>query len=473
MPEATDIQSALLARDADVQQLAALRQAQAESPAQRRALESVVIELMENPQVDGQPLSDEEAGLRVGVGLWALGRLEEAIAHLAKSSSHEADYFAGRCYLDMGFNARAAEAFTRAQRGKVAVKYAAELGHAEAVAKDEKADEALKALRALAKDHEDDPAVHYLIGLCSDLTGRYDDAIEAYERAIELDPKHDPASFRLGFALARRGDLDRALEHYAAVAAGTTTYFNALCNLGVLYEDRREFDKAILCFRRVIRHDPTHQRARMFLKDAHASMDMVYDEDRQRELERLGKLLDIPVTDFELSVRVRNCLQRMNIVSVGDLVHHTEEELLTSKNFGETSLQEIKEMLAARGLRLGIGREEPAEPTLVGAPLGTVPAGQAGEATLDTPIAALDLSLRSRKCMERLGIATIGQLCDRTPEELLASRNFGRTSLTEVSEKLARFGLALRVPGPDEEALLDEGEYDEEEGEDFGGDDDE
>ena len=280
---------------------------------------------------------------------------------------------------------------------------------------------------------------------------QYDEIVGGQTTSLELDPDCDAAAFRLGFDHARKGRLDAALEHYAAIASRTATYFNALINLGVLCEDRREYSTAIECYRRVLRSNPNHTRARMYLKDAHASLDMVYDEDRQRELDRRQQLLAIPVTDFELSVRVRNCLQRMNIITVGDLAHHTEEELLTSKNFGETSLQEIKEMLVARGLRLGQDREDLAEPTLVGAPeLGITPASPPDELVLSTPISELDLSLRSRKCMERLGLATIGQLCERSADELLGSRNFGRTSLAEVGEKLARYGLALRQPPPEE-----------------------
>ena len=67
--------------------------------------------------------------------------------------------------------------------------------------------------------------------------------------------------------------------------------------------------------------------------------------------------------------------------------------------------------------------------------------------------------------MERLGIATLGQLADHTAEELLGSRNFGRTSLVEVAEKLSRYGLRLKEPPPpslpeEEDADDDEGEED-------------
>jgi len=451
MPKTIESEELLLAESPDIERFLQLRAAQAQSPEHRRRLESLVIEIMENPTVGGRELDEQEAALRIGLGLWALGRLEEAIANLAGASSPEADYLLGRCYLEAGLHARAAEAFERARRGKAATKHLATVGHTEAIAKSGRAEAALTTARTLAKSHPDDAAVHYLLGLCHDLTARYTEAIPEYEKALELDPQCAPAAFRLAFNHARSGDLDRALEHYAAITAGPATYFNALINLGVLYEDQREYGKAIECYRRVLSIDPTHQRARMFLKDAHASMDMVFDEDRQRELDRRAQLMDIPVTDFELSVRVRNCLQRMDIHTVGDLVRHTEEELLTSKNFGETSLSEIKEMLTARGLRLGQDREDLEQPEAA-VPVAAAPTSPPDDSVLKTPISELDLSLRSRKCMERLGIATIGQLVEHTPDELLASRNFGRTSLAEVNEKLARHSLALRQPPPEEEA---------------------
>ena len=48
----------------------------------------------------------------------------------------------------------------------------------------------------------------------------------------------------------------------------------------------------------------------------------------------------------------------------------------------------------------------------------------------------LNLSVRARKCMNRLGINTLGDLVQRTADELLEAKNFGMTSLNEVREKL-------------------------------------
>jgi DNA-directed RNA polymerase subunit alpha len=66
------------------------------------------------------------------------------------------------------------------------------------------------------------------------------------------------------------------------------------------------------------------------------------------------------------------------------------------------------------------------------------------QAVLNKPVSDLNLSVRARKCMNRLGINTLGELVQRTADELLESKNFGMTSLTEVRDKLSQFGLSLR-----------------------------
>jgi DNA-directed RNA polymerase subunit alpha len=65
-------------------------------------------------------------------------------------------------------------------------------------------------------------------------------------------------------------------------------------------------------------------------------------------------------------------------------------------------------------------------------------------ALLDRPISDLNLSVRARKCMVRLGLTTIGELVRRTGDDLLECKNFGVTSLNEVREKLTLHSLRLR-----------------------------
>jgi DNA-directed RNA polymerase subunit alpha len=65
-------------------------------------------------------------------------------------------------------------------------------------------------------------------------------------------------------------------------------------------------------------------------------------------------ILERPVDDLELTVRSANCLKAENIYYIGDLVQRTETELLKTPNLGRKSLNEIKEVLASRGLTLGM-----------------------------------------------------------------------------------------------------------------------
>ncbi|WP_424947831.1 DNA-directed RNA polymerase subunit alpha [Candidatus Spongiihabitans sp.] len=67
----------------------------------------------------------------------------------------------------------------------------------------------------------------------------------------------------------------------------------------------------------------------------------------------IDKALLKPVDDLELTVRSANCLKAENIYYIGDLVQHTETELLKTPNLGKKSLTEIKDVLAQRDLSLG------------------------------------------------------------------------------------------------------------------------
>ena len=152
-------------------------------------------------------------------------------------------------------------------------------------------------------------------------------------------------------------------------------------------------------------------------------------------------MLRVPVSDFELSVRSRNCLQKMHIDTLGDLIMRTEQELLSYKNFGETSLTEIKDMLTQKSLRLGQGLEDmDSEPLSPRNPLEA----SADPQLLDTPIDSLNLSVRSRRCMERLNVRMVRDLINKTEVELMSAKNFGMTSLTEIKQQLNERGLSLR-----------------------------
>jgi DNA-directed RNA polymerase subunit alpha len=219
-------------------------------------------------------------------------------------------------------------------------------------------------------------------------------------------------------------------------------YQGALLNLGLLYEDSENYGAAAYCFRRILHVDPNHPRANLYLKDIEATSDMYYDEDSLRNEARLAQLLSRPVTDFELSVRSRNCLLGMDIHSLGDLTRISEQELLAGKNFGETSLHEIRDVMSAHSLFIGQNLHQGKAPDL--AVLQQQSLTPQEQAQLNRPVSDLNLSVRARKCMSRLGLTTIGELVQRTADELLSSRNFGVTSLNEIRGKLAEANLKLR-----------------------------
>ncbi|MEW6313947.1 MAG: DNA-directed RNA polymerase subunit alpha [Pseudomonadota bacterium] len=77
----------------------------------------------------------------------------------------------------------------------------------------------------------------------------------------------------------------------------------------------------------------------------------------QPKLPQVDPILLRPVDDLELTVRSMNCLKAENIYYIGDLIQRTETELLKTPNLGRKSLNEIKEVLASRGLTLGMKLE--------------------------------------------------------------------------------------------------------------------
>jgi len=241
----------------------------------------------------------------------------------------------------------------------------------------------------------------------------------------------------------RRGNDEDALDLYKKAISRFPTHSGALFNLGVLYEDMGLYDQAIVCFQRVADAQPTNRRAMLFFKDAKASSEMHIDEETQRRKDRMSQILNLPVSDFELSVRSRNCLKTMGIMTLEDLCKHTEQDLLASKNFGETSLVEIREMLTLKGLKLGLFvQEKQSSDTLDVAALSPEV-----QATLERPVTDLNLSVRARKCMNRLNIQSIGELIRKSGDEMLECKNFGVTSLNEIREKLALPPFELKLRG--------------------------
>jgi DNA-directed RNA polymerase subunit alpha len=289
---------------------------------------------------------------------------------------------------------------------------------------------------------------YYKKGQDAENQAQHERAVEFYERALNENPDHESAAFRLALLYGNRAEDAKAIELLERICTSAPVHINALMNLAILYEDNNHYDEAHRCLDAVLRTNPNHERARLYMKDVESARSQYYDEDAERRGDRKDAVLGIPITDFELSVRSRNCLKKMNIRSLGDLLRTSEAELLSYKNFGETSLNEIKALLASKGLRLGQAAEDKGGGAAGAAGLRKVPtaavAGNVPPELMSKSVADLELSVRSRKALQRLNISTVGELASRTEAELLGCKNFGQTSLNEIKQQLGSFGLGLR-----------------------------
>jgi DNA-directed RNA polymerase subunit alpha len=346
-----------------------------------------------------------------------LGRFEEAIDNLNTSTKHGADAFA--VAMEKAATYRQAGDFEAAQ----------------------------KELHGCANFKNISAEYHYQFGRLLEAQGLYPEALENYKAALELTPQHYDAMFRLAYRCDLSGDEEAAVEYYKQITSGSAAYVNALLNLAVIYEDNGEYDKATACVEKVLACHPNHKRALLFKKDIESSKTMVYDEETEKKITRRLQILETPITDFELSVRSRNCLKKMNIHTIGDLLRTTEAELLAFKNFGETSLREIRTILNAKGLTLGMGMgledKQYASPEPAERIVAEVESEDQG--LLSKPINDLQWSVRARKALQKLNIHTIGDLTRITEAELLGCKNFGVTSLNEVKKMLGNLGLSLRI----------------------------
>ncbi|MEZ5965886.1 MAG: DNA-directed RNA polymerase subunit alpha C-terminal domain-containing protein [Planctomycetota bacterium] len=382
-------------------------------------------------------------GARRGIALWALGHYREAIEELGKETANPtiADCLA-RAYLELG---RFEDAEKALSQSKTDARQAATLLEVQ----DRRGDPARlrAAIEAGAGTLLPADAAYYR-GRAYEKERDGEAAIAAFDEALRHDPNHPQALFRLAVNVDLRGEDEEARELYERALMHPPVNLSCVVNLGILYEDAGNYRRAMQCFDLALQCDPHNQRARLFRRDASAALNMYYDEDQERREDKRNKILRTPINDFELSVRSRNCLAKMNIRTLGDLVKKTEPELLSYKNFGETSLNEIKEILRNKGLRLGMTVEE-----LSGRDFGVPEAPQLSpEEAPDPnspdparrPVTELDLSVRSRRIVDLLKIRTIGDLANKTEAELLACPNFGQTSLNEIKTKLDELGLSLR-----------------------------
>ncbi len=383
----------------------------------------------------------EQRGLREKIGIlsFGMGHYQTAAEHLERVKTRkEASHFLGRAYIELDRTEEVKQALEAGRQGND--DFATDMLLADLLCRRREDGAARKICNKYRKSHSDEPDWLYATGRVLETEGCYGEAMAHYEQALERDPDHPKSLFRLALNCNLNGEDERAVELYQKCASQRPTFLGTLINLGVLYEDGGHYERAVECYKRVLALDPSHERAQLYLKDAEASLTMRIDEERTRRILAQDEALQISLFNFELSARSRSVLEKLNVHTLGDLSRITEEDLLQFKNFGETSLDEIKDLLARNDLQL-VGSRPPIAARAK--QLGTAAESEDLQEKLSMPVEVLSLSTRSRRCVERLNISMVGELTERTEKDLLSAPNFGRTSVAEIKSKLAALDLSL------------------------------
>ena len=438
-----DLKALMVEReDCDAGTVEKLRNGLAQGKTQYRALRDSAELLKKKVEANAGTATGKRWHLKLGIAQYFIGHLTDAVENFKQAEGALANFYLGKALLEKQQLDEALKAFEKAEKS----------GYNSNQVKLQKAGiyrlkgditHARSTLKEVENQASHNPEYHFQAASCYLHDGMRDKAVEHFEKAIELDPSHTGALFQLGHCNDLVGNDDDAIGYYERCMSHPPLHVGLLINLGILYADNDRYDKAAEYYRRVLNADPNHDQARLFLKDAEASLTMYYNPEAEAASSKFNQVLEIPVTDFELSVRSRNCLKKMNIRTLGDLTRVSEQQLLSSKNFGETSLNEIKTILSAKNLRVGQALEQGGGSN----DRRFVPAQQLSEAEqalLNKSVGELNLSVRARKCMNRLNIASLAELVHRSADELLEAKNFGMTSLNEVREKLRQLGLNLR-----------------------------
>ncbi len=417
-----------------------LREGLAQGGPQVRNLREI-IDILHKRLAVAAPAQQKKLHLKLGVAHFFLGHMASSVENLQKSEGPLASFYLGLALVHRHELADALSAFEKAEKSGYSSQQV-QLQKAGVLRLQGQPGEAKTILAKLKDAAAHNGEFYFQEGGLAELEGDAPRAAKFYERAIELDPRHSAALFRLGFLNDLQGNDYESIGFYERCLKYPPIGRGVLYNLGVLYEDNEQYDKAADCYRRLNKSDPTDERAKLFVKDAEASLSMYYSPEEEQVSIQYRQVMEVPITDFELSVRSRNCLKRMNIRTLGDLTRVSEPQLLASKNFGETSLDEIKIIMNAKQLRIGQSLEQGQQYEFRYRPQQNLSPEE--QAMLNKPVSDLNLSVRARKCMNRLNISTLGELCQRTADELLEAKNFGQTSLTEVREKLTQCNLKLR-----------------------------
>ena len=141
------------------------------------------------------------------------------------------------------------------------------------------------------------------------------------------------------------------------------------------------------------------------------------------------------ISSLDFSIRVQNCFEQQNILSLKELINRTEYDLLSFPNFGRKSLNEIKSKLSSIGLCLGGNSSKITDKAVLDLNSKEI------LSTLNTKIKDISLSIRTQNCLRNKKIDYMWQLVEVTESELLKIKNLGHTSFNEVKKIVSDLSL--------------------------------
>ncbi|MBI5803987.1 hypothetical protein HY450_01960 [Candidatus Pacearchaeota archaeon] len=144
---------------------------------------------------------------------------------------------------------------------------------------------------------------------------------------------------------------------------------------------------------------------------------------------------DVSISETCLPRRIKNICNETGVNTIGQLLQIPEENLLCFRGFGKGSLQDLRETIYRDGELRSYGEI-------------TGQNASANPQILEKPVSELNFPARVQNTLYRLGINTVGQLINTPYEELLAIKNFGRTSLSAMRRILRNYGVDVDKPKP-------------------------
>ena len=171
--------------------------------------------------------------------------------------------------------------------------------------------------------------------------------------------------------------------------------------------------------------------------------------------------LKILIKDADLSERIKNCLIKLNLIYIEDLVNLSEKDLLSIRDFGRKSLREINYFIEQYGLKLRSTLDS-AEFNYKNNSINVKLKKDYADKyeILSTKILNTTLSIRTKNCLIELNIKDLGEAIQYGERELLRAKNFGKKSLNELNNYLAQYNLILGSdlvwPPEDYEKILKE-----------------